>query len=659
MEGMENNTVYCRKLGIVDKLVSHYDEISRITTAIAYNDLVDERLFRLESLLKRRLRECRQKLKNYQVTDIRPYDVTAKRKRFKYTQCGIPYFKDCNGWRAPNSDEAHIIEGQDMIQFYESIPNPWTVRDKRQFLYVICIFSYKLKYRLLEEKIRKNEKEGLGTVKLKKRCEQLRTRSLAELSLPIDEEYDWYEIADILDYRHKPQEYSALWKLELHPSINNKMWQIDELATLKSLILHYKNENWDVIAKKLNTGRTAYQCFMYSCQSDNKAASKAWSDEEDIFLSRLVDAFRVDDYIPWTKVANSMENRTEGELITRWQTHHLMKGRFLPEEDHVLLLCVKKFGENFNKITRYLKRSPEQLLRRYKILQSKHYTSWDISEDIKLMELTKNSTSINYCNLMNYFQGKHSTQIRARHLTLLKWRTLNPGASLITAPRRIQNYTVVDNSSNCLATALENLHEKLEFRFEETVKSAFTENDTEIMKFLQEENFKSNIDDKLIRQTNGENMNLQLFQLLLRVVLDKELINFSCYSQEYKNLLGNIVVNKKIRSYSKKSVSANKVPASVELPMPDLWGNKFQGSPKFIFPPNINTLIACKKILSTYHKCKLHRNKPIKAMCSQNMFFNEQWSIFLSRFKIIFLWPFRLSLTSDFIRRYKDAATSD
>jgi hypothetical protein len=52
-----------------------------------------------------------------------------------------------------------------------------------------------------------------------------------------------------------------MWQNMLHPSINKSKWTTVEDNKLRELTMSKQPRDWDLIAAKLNTQRTAFQCF--------------------------------------------------------------------------------------------------------------------------------------------------------------------------------------------------------------------------------------------------------------------------------------------------------------------------------------------------------------------------------------------------------------
>ena len=123
-----------------------------------------------------------------------------------------------------------------------------------------------------------------------------------------------------------------MWKNLLHPSINRTKFTAREDSILQDLAATSEERLWDEVALELNraTGqgdafssaprRTGFQCFKrYQDKFGVVARNRRfWSVSEDEKLKKLVAVLRINNYIPWTKVAYYMERRTKDQCYQRY-----------------------------------------------------------------------------------------------------------------------------------------------------------------------------------------------------------------------------------------------------------------------------------------------------------------------------------------------------
>lgn len=651
-------------------------EYSKIEAALALNKLTDEKLRRLESILTGRLHECRQKLSEIQ--GYNPLSDKQDKQVFRYVNCGRPYFRDQSNFPAPDNDDTILMQNSGMYDFSQvsSVPG-WTVKDKSEFMSSLLVMSQNIMKQKLNSKIAQLKRESKGKnskqyekeiVTIKKEIYDLpRKRTLNTIALPLDEEYDWEMIAAKLNRRHKAQEYQALWKLFLHPSINKSTWSRTEHVALQNIAHSNHLQDWDKIAKELNTRRTGYQCFVYfRTNMSNTLTGQKWTKEEEEFLKRLIDYYREDDYIPWGKVAASMENRTKIQVYNKYsRLLEQRKGRFLPEEDAVILTYSDNFGPNFKKMTKYLPgRSSTQLRVRYHVLSKRTRISavWTVEEDKKLIQIMANQDATNFSCLTKHFPGKDRVHIRARYNTLIKWMRKHPSQDIAKAPRRGARRLCHGQPSADLTKAVENLKNRMQSEVEnkkpkrvsptspdDVIEDAIVA--TLITENIREEeatrnlNFDAELNEHNVHCTNTVNMlNLKKMLLLLKAKLDKMKFMDSSNYEKYQNLVktDQESCSVKVKSYSRKE----KIKTISLKGAPDIWGNNVLSNTEYMLPPNYATITGCRKLMA-YVSGALQTAGQTPAnfslLARKNVFFKEQLFSLIERFNFLFLWPILLS----------------
>lgn len=655
---------------------SQYEEYSKIEAVLNLNKMCDEKWRRLERILQSRLRECRQRLRDIQGTDNVLNDKGDKVETFRYVHCGKPYFKDKANFPAPDNDDTILMAKSEMYDFSNVVSVPgWTVKDKSQFNTLILKLSQEKRKADINSEIaalkRESKVNGKNNdkkiAKLTKEYDKVNKMSLKEVALPIDEEYDWDLIENKLNYRHTAQEFRSLWKLFLHPSINKSIWSRSEHMALQKIAYDENLQNWDKIAKDLNTGRTNYQCFVYfRTNMINTFTGRKWTKEEEEYLKRLIEYYKEDNYIPWGKVASSMENRTKIQVYNKYfRICEQRKGRFLAEEDAVILTCCDNFGPNFKKMTKYLPgRSLTQCRVRYQVLAKRRIsTVWTIEEDRKLVQLMANQDSItNYSSIAAYLPGKDRVHIRARYVTLSKWMRRNPNVDIAKAPRRGARRLGHGHSADDLNRAIESLKNRIQSQVIDKKSKKLTENSPEnviedaIVAHLVTENVKmeearriqveheeASASDNLeiLRSKNCNVTNLRKILILLRAKLNKGKFLKSSYGEKYKGLLEPDSDTKtlKVKSYSKQNSETNIVMKET----PDIWGNVYLGPLSYVLPPHYSSITGCKRLMS--YVCTKQESVDINlnVVIRKNALLKDQAFLLMERFNSLFLWPLLLS----------------
>ncbi|XP_050681280.1 snRNA-activating protein complex subunit 4-like [Leptidea sinapis] len=648
---------------------------SDVDTAITLNLLYDKKLKALENTIVNRLHECRKSLQELQNTVIHK----SHNANFTILNCGKPYFKDKFGFPAPSNVDTFKRANAGMYDFTNmSNIQGWTVQDKSEFMKKILEMSRKIKQKELESALakaksnkRSQNKNEIEQIKIEIR--KVKKMPLEDVVLPVNKDYDWEQIAIEMKYRHKPQEYKALWNLFLHPSFNKGPWAKKECWRLEKICSQKQYQDWDSIAKELRTNRTGYQCFVYyHTNINNTFTSKEWTKKEVEHLKRLVEFHKEHDYIPWTKIAACMENRTRIQVYNKFiQLNSKRKGRFIPEEDAVIIACADKFGPDFKKMKMYLPgRSVPQCRVRYNILaKQKTSITWTKQEDRKLMQLVANQDSPTiFASLTKYFPGKDRYHLRSRYKVLTKWIEKNPNVDFAYAPRRPARCLVHGNESLNLKKALENLKLRMQDKLQSekdktiTLQSSEQKIDDAIINYLlkekisykniakqksqriinspipEDKNFLKIEDESDILTKKSVNFrNVRQILVLLRAKLDKQKFMDSKLCKRFPDLLhlDNHLYISKLKSYSKqKKLSPDDINKKV---VPDIWGQHPLGSLQYVLPPNLATITGCRLILESLPDHP-YRKRPLQCLHK-----NASVTRIFERFYIIFMWPMLLS----------------
>lgn len=653
-------------------------DYSKIDEALSLNRLADEKLRRLEKILTLRLNECNYKLKSIE-SKYKRNKYFDKNESFKYVACGKPYFKDKSNFTPPHNKDTITMLNNGMYNFSTITAVPgWTVRDKSHFLDMVHKVSLDILKKRVETKITElnREKKLNPDIKINKKLDVLKHEivlvskmTLKESALPLNEDYDWDLIANKLNDRHSSQEYEALWKLFLHPDINKNTWSKNEHTSLQKIAFSNNFQNWEDIATRLGTKRTGYQCFVYfRTNMNNTFTGQKWTKEEEEYLKRLIDYYREDKYIPWGKVATSMENRTKIQVYNKYnRLIEQRKGRFLPEEDTVILTCADQFGLDFKRMTNYLPgRSLGQIRIRYQILAKRRVsTVWTVEEDNKLVQLLANKeTPTIYSDLTKYFPGKDRMNIRSRHMTLVKWMKHNPNCDVSSAPRRAARRLGHGQPSDTnLHKAIENLKNRIKTEVEErkckkiTVNSPenviedgimailvtqitkdeeakrLQESQNEVLEFLED----VNISPKCLNSTN-----MKKLLILFKSKLNKKKLEASKYSKRFPDLIEG---KQEVCLVRKKSYSKKDREKMVVKKIPDIFGTNTLDNLEYVLPPHYATIIGCRQLMLWVSENKNNKvcDINLNVLMRKNVLLKNHFFHLLERFNSLFVWPMLLS----------------
>lgn len=649
-------------------------ELSEIDSILALNRLYDEKLRRLERILGIRLQECRTKLNEVQSSNT----TIVKQETFRYVNCGRPYFRDQSNYPAPDNEDTIMAKSQ-MYDFslVTSVPG-WTVRDKNQFTDVMTKISVKMRKQEINDKILQLRRSLVDNPsksveneisKLRKERNNMNTKMpFVQLALPLDQEYDWDMLSNVLNKRHTAHEYCCLWKLYFHPSINKSTWKSSEHNQLQTIASSHNYQDWEEIARQLNTGRTGYQCFVYyRTNMTTNSHGKKWTHEEISYLKRLIEYFKEDCYIPWGKIAAAMEHRTKIQIYNKYfRLIEQRKGRFLPEEDAVILNCVERFGTNFKKINEYLAhRSMVQIRSRYQVLNKMRIsTVWSVEDDKKLIQVMSNQDpNMNFSTATKFFPGRNRINIRSRYITLKRWMKKYPNADIEFAPRRGARRLNHGQASDDLNKAIENLKNTLHTEVEvKKDRKKITRDSDEVdiedaivaalvnEAMREQEIEKRSVENSLVLPNVYDNItnkkldatNLRKCLIFLNSNLSQLLYNKSEYSKEYPNL-GDATQD--VNLYKVKSYSKKETVVTIKLNnSPDIWGNNALSVREHVLPPHYATITGCKSLMAHVTTHSIYSNAiKLSHLIKRNALFKEQMEQLIERFHILFLWPMLLS----------------
>lgn len=650
------------------------EELSDIDEALALNKLMDQKYQKLEKILTDCLAECRAKLQ-----EIGSEDIQQERQcSFRYYLCGRPYFRDKNNFPAPPNEDTILMEKTQMYDFSTVVTVPgWSVNDKTSFTNVMLKMSQDIKVQELQNNITRLKREANQTgkdiddelININKQIKDVKKKSLSQLALPLTKEYDWEGLAIKLNNRHTMQEYRAFWRLFFHPTINKSPWTKSEHKKIQQIASDHNYQDWDKIAQELKTGRTGYQCFVYfRTNMSTTSNGKKWSKEEVEYLKRLIDYYKEDDFIPWSKVASAMQNRTKIQIYNKYVRLKVQrKGRFLPEEDSVILSCYKKYNGDLKKITDFLPgRSIIQVRTRYHILNKNNISAiWTVEEDRKLLQLMSNEDSTTfYSNATRHFPGKHRSHIRSRYMTLVNWMRKNPHWDVSHAPRRAARRLTHGSSDATLNKAVENLEQRMKSEVQTRKSCRLTKESTEkdiedaiiaalITELVQDE--KNGINQEDTGETSGvasserdniTSKNLKNLLLLLNSQLNCNNFKNSSYSEQHPNLLSEMSYTSdqmdcvvKVKSYSKKE----QVKTVTIKNQPTIWGKNLLGTLLYVLPPHYATITGCKALMSVIGSHYYDSEVNINMWLKRNDILKDQIMLLMERFNFLFTWPMMLS----------------
>lgn len=167
---------------------------------------------------------------------------------------------------------------------------------------------------------------------------------LSQVSLPfadgLDEDIIWRDVSIQIGSTHTAEECRTRWLMVDRPGLKQEKWTEEETNQLKEIINQELKDgvihDWQAVAKKVNTGRLAIECFSQSQQMDliplyASYSAQAWSkeplsrDEQDdlqqlssIWDNQSIIAARLTSSRPRDQVPISLMPSTKPIRTVRW-----------------------------------------------------------------------------------------------------------------------------------------------------------------------------------------------------------------------------------------------------------------------------------------------------------------------------------------------------
>ena len=197
--------------------------------------------------------------------------------------------------------------------------------------------------------------------------------------------------------------------------------------------------------------------------------NRKWERSEDDRLRRLIAHCRINNYIPWTKVAYYMERRTKEQCYQRYVyslKDVIKKGPFSDAEDMLLFIGEKLYKTDWVKICEMLpQRTPIQLHCRFNHFLKAEHKPWIEEEDVALLEQVRKHGLRDWVVVANELKlqiggDRTRSQCRQRFQFIYKCFKKNPALAL-------GNIEYKDGQDNIAKRRLEEIYDKLSDRFEE------------------------------------------------------------------------------------------------------------------------------------------------------------------------------------------------
>ncbi|XP_040260781.1 snRNA-activating protein complex subunit 4 isoform X2 [Bufo bufo] len=409
---------------------------------LVYQAVLQEKLQELELLIAQNKVQQEELLwelagrRTQQVGSAKPYPANLSIGHFFK-----PYFKDKSSGVGPPANPEMIERSSHTLKSFKELSSrKWRTVDNEELSKAIVSDGLQ---RMLQPKLLKleylqqkwdNARNDVDKSIIAKQIQEVE-RDIDDINqLPEEallgqrtDDHDWEKISNVyFEGIHNADRISKIWKNHLHPHVNKEPWKEDEIKKLQEVAKEHNCVNWELIAEKLGTQRTAFQCLQQFQLSNKDFRRKEFTKEEDEMLIYFVQRMRVGMHIPYRKISYFMEGRDSMQLLNRWSKcldPCLKKGLWSKEEDALLLKAVEKYGEkDWYKIRLEVPgRSDIQCRERYYkgLHKDVKKGKWTPEEEQKLVELTKKYGVGHWAKV-----GREITH-RTGSQCLSKWKNMN------------------------------------------------------------------------------------------------------------------------------------------------------------------------------------------------------------------------------------------
>ncbi|KAI9090832.1 hypothetical protein DFS34DRAFT_341737 [Phlyctochytrium arcticum] len=167
---------------------------------------------------------------------------------------------------------------------------------------------------------------------------------------------NWEQIATHVSSRDA-QECFRQWTVSEHPFISrNSEFTPDEIERLRVALDSHEERDWERIAVAVGNGRVGIQCFRTYRQLTKEDKTGPFTPSEDATLHRIVSDMKKTHDITnqntesafWSRVASHLPGRSRTQCLQRWKKigGSKTRGKWTPEEDHLLKMAVETTGKS-------------------------------------------------------------------------------------------------------------------------------------------------------------------------------------------------------------------------------------------------------------------------------------------------------------------------
>ncbi|VBB27240.1 unnamed protein product [Acanthocheilonema viteae] len=418
--------------------------IDEVNTLLAINEAFNEtlqNLIRRVTLAISKNREA-QKLLKAKLRQTAERGLRINIKKVPVSRFLFPYFRDSHEMEPPKNEEYELKVFRREYDPLVKEEKKWSAKECQllanavwKSLIEIRIQPFIQRKEMLMEKIRAagQETSGEQIADWKSTITELERLIAYHKNLPENEvlmsdysEVDWAKIAkvDFLGNR-APKQLRLKWINEQCPRWSKEPWSSEEIQRLKECAGRWNN--WNVIAERLGTNRTAFQCFVkFRSELDIDNVGRSWTKEEDAQLMTLAHCMQVNGKMSWDKIAHYMEERSRQQCTIRYRRAldtDIKFGRWDASEDVLLTCSVSRFGtKDWIKVASCVPgRSDSQCRDRWVNVLDKSIKAepWSVDEDEKLLEGVRIFGKGEWSRISTILPGRSASHCKSRFRSLL------------------------------------------------------------------------------------------------------------------------------------------------------------------------------------------------------------------------------------------------
>ncbi|MCP9259698.1 hypothetical protein DINM_003056 [Dirofilaria immitis] len=395
--------------------------MDELNTLLAINEAFNETLVNLIQRVTLAISKNReaQKLLKAKLRQTTEHGSRVNIKKVPVSRFLFPYFRDSHEMEPPKNEEYEL-------KVFRREYDPLVKEEKKWSIKECQLLSNAVRKSLVEIRIQPLiQRKEMFTEKIRTAGQETSAEQIAEWNSTITElerlisyhknlpeneillgdysEVDWAKIAkvDFLGNR-TPRQLRLKWINEQCPRWSKEPWSSHEIQRLKDCAGRWNN--WNVIAERLGTNRTAFQCFVkFRSELDVDNIGRSWTKEEDAQLMTLAHCMQVNGKMNWEKISHYMEERSRQQCTIRYRRAldtDIKFGRWDASEDVLLTCSVSRFGtKDWIKVASCVPgRSDSQCRDRWVNVLDKSIKAepWSVDEVDKLLEDSVRKTMQNW-----------------------------------------------------------------------------------------------------------------------------------------------------------------------------------------------------------------------------------------------------------------------